>query len=92
MVNPQRRDEKLLSNAFYNAYLSPLLIAYLDLQAALFISSWTKLKCINDQFHRLCLNIRGQLFAQWKIQMIWIKEIVQYHAAMQKAELRGLCR
>lgn len=48
MANPQRRDEKLLSNAFYNAYLSPLLIAYLDLQAAGFISSWTKLKCIND--------------------------------------------
>lgn len=88
IANPQRRDEKLPSNAFYNTYLSPLLIAYSDLQAALFISSWTKLKCINDQFHRLRLNIRGQTFAQWKLQMIWIREILQYRAAIHNAEVR----
>lgn len=27
-----------------------------------------------------------------KIQMIWIKEILKYHAAIQKAEPRGCCR
>lgn len=88
IANPQRRDEKLPSNAFYNTYLSPLLIAYSDLQAALFISSWTKLKCINDQFHRLRLDIWGQTFAQWKLQMIWIGEILQYHAAIHNAKVR----
>lgn len=88
IANPQRRDEKLPSNAFYNTYLSPLLIAYSDLQAALFISSRTKLKCINDQFHRLRPNIRGQTFAQLELQMIWIREILQYHAAIHNAEVR----
>lgn len=39
------------------------------LQAALFISSWTKLKSKNDQLHHLGLNIRGQIFAQGPVQI-----------------------
>lgn len=64
ITNPQRPYEKLLSNDYYKTYLSPLLIAHLGLQAALFISSWSKLKYRNDKFHCLTLYIRGQIFAQ----------------------------
>lgn len=39
------------------------------LQAALFISSWTKQKYKNDQLHHLSLNIRGQIFAQRPMQI-----------------------
>lgn len=39
------------------------------LQAALFISSWTKQKYKNDQLHHLSFNIRGQIFAQGPMQI-----------------------